>query len=119
MSLFHPGLCLCPGGSFADAPTDTNGRTTFTGAIFGGGCVEQLDVYVVGIWLGTVPVRVNSPDSNADCGVDSGDLVRFASHLGSREGEPRYSFCFDFNADGGVDQSDLCILASVYSTVCR
>jgi dockerin type I repeat protein len=67
----------------------------------------------------TVPVRVNSPDSNADCGVDSGDLVRFASHLGSREGEPRYSFCFDFNADGGVDQSDLCILASVYSTVCR
>lgn len=116
MVLFHPGLCICPGGNVADASTDASGRATFTGTILGGGCADFLDVYIDGGYLGRVPVRVNSPDSSADCFVDAGDLSKFATALGRPQ---EYTFCLDFNEDDTIDAGDVGYLALVLGANCR
>jgi len=118
MVLFNPGLCLCPGGNIADAPTDITGRTTFRGMLQGGGSCESLQMYVDGVLLGSFPIRVNSPDLNADCAVDGGDICAFAPRLGTRVGNPGYTFAADFNEDGAVDAGDLSRLASSLGARC-
>ena len=47
--LYRSSLCLCPGGNIADAATDVNGCTTFTGTIRGGGCTPTLDLFAGGV----------------------------------------------------------------------
>ena len=118
--LFHPGLCICPGGNIADAATDAEGHTTFTGTIAGGGCVESLSVFADGVALGTVPVKTTSPDAApaSPCYVDASDIAAMAQVLGSIS---RYTPCFDFNGSGPptVDQSDLAFFAPFLGAQCQ
>jgi len=116
--LYNPGLCVCPGGNIADVATDPNGKTTFSGAILGGGSCQSLQVYVDGIRLGTLPIRINSPDLNADCAVDAGDVSSFAPLLGTRLGNPGYAFAADFNEDDAIDAGDLSKLVSALGSRC-
>jgi len=116
--LWASGLCVCPGGNFADEATNIDGRTTFHGTLAGGGFASGLQVYVDGVRVGDVPLRINSPDLNADCAVDGSDLSALAVHLGSRAGEPRYTLAADFNEDGSVDASDLSCLAIFLRSRC-
>lgn len=110
------GFCICQGGNEADAPTDTDGMTTFTGALRGGGVADSLVVRALGVDLGYVPVRINSPDHTpvSPCSVDAGDISFFANYLGSS----RYSICCDFNEDGAIDASDLSYLATSRQQSC-
>lgn len=118
--LYNPALCLCPGGAIADVPTDLEGRTRFTGTIRGGGCVESLSIYFSGFFIGTVPVKTNSPDTGGAgfmCTVDASDLSEFATHLGI---PAAYSICFDFNESGPptIEAGDLSMFASVLGSTC-
>src|SRR5262249_45553298 len=54
--LFNSGLCICPGGNIADAATDMNGMTGFSGTLRGGGCVESLQVFADGVRLCSLAV---------------------------------------------------------------
>jgi hypothetical protein len=119
--LWNPSLCICPGGGFADAPTNIDGVTTFTGTIRAGGCAEYLSVFVTGVYIGDVPVKTNSFDtvSASPCAVDASDLAELASRLGSAN---RYTACLDYNESGPptIDASDLAALVSALGTsVCR
>src|SRR5262245_27391472 len=63
--LWNPGLCICVGGNTASSATDADGRTSFA-RIVGGGCAEFLTVFNSGVPIGTIPIRINSPDANAN-----------------------------------------------------
>jgi hypothetical protein len=123
--IYNSGLCICPGGNIADAATDINGHTTFTGTIRGGGCVENLQVYADGVALlsqsGTLlGVQTNSPDHvpASPCAVDASDLSSLASKLGV---PANYSICYDYNESGGptIDASDLSFFASLLGAQCQ
>jgi hypothetical protein len=118
--IFNIGLCICPGGNIADAATDINGHTTFTGTIRGGGCVENLQVYADGVAIGAaLQVKTNSPDHvpASPCAVDASDLAALASKLGI---VAQYNICFDYNESGGptIDASDLAFFASLLGAQC-
>lgn len=51
-------------------------------------------------------------DLNSDSRVDGNDLVLFALHFGSLQGDPNYDAAADFNEDGRIDGLDLAILAA-------
>jgi hypothetical protein len=119
--IYNSGLCICPGGNIADAATDINGHTTFTGTIRGGGCVENLQVYADGVAIGSaLLVKTNSPDHvpASPCAVDASDLSSLASKLGSI---PNYSICYDYNESGPptIDASDLSFFASLLGAQCQ
>src|SRR5262245_514598 len=120
IQLYNPGLCICPGGTLADAPTDSNGDTTFTGTIRGGGCVNSLTLYACGFQLCTVPLKTNSWDAlpASPCFVDAGDVAAFTPRLGSRTGDFNYSICSDFNEDGFIDAGDLASLSAELGAAC-
>jgi hypothetical protein len=118
--IFNLGLCICPGGNIADAATDINGHTTFTGTIRGGGCVENLQVYADGVGIGSaLLVKTNSPDlvPASPCAVDASDLASLASKLGI---PLQYNICFDYNESGPptIDASDLAFFASLLGAQC-
>lgn len=114
--LFHSGLCMCTPLA-ADHASDAEGNTQFTGAIAGGGCVNQLVVYAGGVGVGIAPVKVNSPDTG-NCFVDSSDLSAFASKLGKRYPNPAYSICFDYNEDGYIDSGDFSFFSAHWMAHC-
>lgn len=111
--LFNSGLCICP-GNIADAPTDLQGRTTFSGTLRASGCVSNIMVIALGIPIATLPVTFNSADAvpASPCAVDAGDLSALAARIGSEVGEALYSICQDFNEDGYIDASDFSYFAS-------
>lgn len=117
--VFHASLCICPGGNIADAATDINGMTQFTGTIRGGGCVDDLMVYADGVPICTTTIDVNSPDHvpASPCAVDASDLSGLAAVLGSI---PNYTICKDYNESGPptVDASDLSFFASYIGGSC-
>jgi hypothetical protein len=94
--LFSNALFNCPGGNVADAPTDVNGATSFTGSIRSGGCTNALRVFADGVAIeqrllpglvppaSLVPVSTNSQDLlPASPGfVDAADLAAVAGRLG-------------------------------------
>src|SRR5262245_40656126 len=49
--LWSNALLICPNGSVADAATDANGATSFTGSIRGGGCTNNLVVFADGVFI--------------------------------------------------------------------
>ena len=114
--LHSSDLCLCAPWTAASA-TDADGRTEFHGTLRGGGCATSLDLYVDGIYVVRVPIKTNSPDTQAasPCFVDSSDLAALAARIGRPS---RYSICYDWNADGGVDSSDLAYLAAATDHAC-
>ena len=114
--LLNPALCVCPGGNVADHDTDANGFTEFSGTIRGGGCVNRLTVSADGVSLGSIPVKINSPDEwIGSCYVDSDDV----SHMGYVLHPNPYHICFDFNESGTVDASDLAYLAWKLGAHCQ
>jgi len=119
--MFSPSLCICPLGNIADAPTDQQGRTTFTGTLRAGGCADNVSFYEDGVWFATLPLKFNSADAvpASPCAVDAGDLSAIAAKLGSEVGEAPYSICLDLNEDGYIDASDISSVASALGNRCR
>jgi hypothetical protein len=118
--IYNAGLCICPGGTVADAATDVNGMAAFTGTIRGGGCVESLTIFAEGAAICTVAVKTNSPDGIPEvggqpCAVDASDLGNFASALGQ---PANYSICEDYIEDGVIDSSDLGLFAQALQDRC-
>jgi hypothetical protein len=118
--VYNSGLCICPGGNVADAATDVNGATTFSGTIAGGGCVNNLQIFADGILICTIPVKTNSPDAvpASPCAVDASDLSSLATKLGS---VPNYDICYDYNESGPptIDASDLAFFATLLGAGCQ
>ena len=99
-------LNRCPGRTTADANTDALGRTTFSGALAGGGTtVAGLQVYLGGVPLlgPALAIRVNSPDLNGNRRVDVADVGLFAADFSS--GVAR--FRSDLVEDGVLNVSDV------------
>ena len=117
--LFSYDLCLCSYKT-ADGPTDSEGWTTFSGSIAGGGCTESLTLWGDGIYFGTIPVRVNSTDvggATSACVTDASDLAVLSTVLGRPSA---YSICFDYNESGSpVDASDLAYFAAALGAHCQ
>jgi len=120
IQLYSPDLCICPGGSIADRPTDLNGMTSFSGTIAGGGCTEMLSIYFNGVRIGTTGVKINSTDTGlaSPCATDAGDFSALAARLGRPE---QWSICFDYNESGPptIDAGDLSYFAAVLGAGCR
>lgn len=111
--LSAPWLCMCfPGGTSADAPTDSLGCTTFTGALRAGGCVNELYLVVGCTIVAEVPVKTNSPDNvfTQPCNVSTDESNLFRHQVFSL----LYDVCFDFNEDGYLDAADYAQLVSRY-----
>jgi len=118
--LYSSALCICAGGNIADGPTDAEGRTTFSGTIRGGGCVESLLVFVDRTAVASIPVRTNSPDRGpvaSPCSIDAGDDGFFA-RFGQRAGETGYTICYDYNEDGAIDLHDLIVYGAHLGAAC-
>ncbi|RKZ14134.1 hypothetical protein DRQ50_09500, partial [bacterium] len=116
------GLRFCEGSGIADANTDANGITTFSGPFRGGGYSdldggEPLFVVVAGDILTSGPgfqIGFNSADINGDLQVDAADEDLFTSDFfGS------YNYRSDFNWDGVVDISDSALLQSGLGASCE
>jgi hypothetical protein len=107
-----------PRRQFADSQTDASGCTSFSGTILGGGCVNSLSVYAQGVFLATIPVRINSPDHvpASPCFVDASDMSGLAGHLGN---PGAYSICFDYNEDGIIDASEIAYFAYALHAQCQ
>ncbi len=116
--LFNSGLCICPGGNIADAATDLNGRTTFSGSIRGGGCANSLTVFADGITICTTTVKTNSWDAlpASPCFVDSSDLPPLAQKLGV---PILYTICSDWNEDGFIDAAEIASFAAQLGAFCQ
>lgn len=108
--------CACA-GKIAARATDENGYTEFSGTFLAGGCVENLDLFVDGVFSTTIPLRINSPDFgvSSPCYVDAADLANLTMRLGHPE---RYTFCADFDESGSVDDSDLAYFAAALGRAC-
>jgi hypothetical protein len=122
-ALFSPDLCLCVSEG-ADAPTDANGCTTFTGALEGGGTAASLDVFADGVFIGTLQdgtgrtVKVNSPDFSgvSACFVDLSDLAAFATTYGEAA---VFHPEADFNElDSTIDLGDLAYFVLLLGAAC-
>ena len=117
--LYSTQLCTCSGWKPADAPTDENGWTSFSGTIRGGGCATHLSLFADGLGVAQIPIRINSTDmaTASPCNVDASDLAGFAERLGRPES---YSICFDYNESGPptIDASDLAFFASSLGSQC-
>lgn len=118
--LYDSGLCLCPGGNIADFPTDVTGTTTFSGTLSGGGSASSLTVYAMGVLIGTLPIKINSPDTGlaSPCAVDASDLSAWSTARGATVGQANYSLSLDFNEDGAIDASDLSFWANARGLMC-
>jgi hypothetical protein len=124
MSLDDDGngdLNFCPGGSTADANTDINGQSTFSGNLAGGG-FSQAGLRVLlggtpvtgGPTLGLIDIDVNSADLNGDRTVNIADVGQFAFDFGAGV----YSFRSDLVADGVLNIADVGNFATHVQEVC-
>lgn len=116
------GLTLCNGGTVADANTDANGRTTFTGPFHVGGGMDPtagdkivLMVNGSAIWWADAQVYVITPDLNGDLVVDLTDVVTFVDLYWN---DPAYHFAVDFCHDGVNNLSDLVVFSGALFTTC-
>jgi hypothetical protein len=111
------GQCDCPvHACVADAPTDANGHTTFSGPWYGAGCSNDnsTNISLNGLVLihPGMPIWFNSPDMNCDLVVNLTDVVLFAASYGTG------AYCADFLWDGIVNLSDIVLLAQHYGHTC-
>ncbi|MBD3220859.1 hypothetical protein GF314_06415 [bacterium] len=111
-------FAYCAAGTVADAPTDAEGRTTFSQPPRAGGQIlgdHQPQVMIGGSpVIADLPLSINSPDVNGDLAVTLADLVPVVQALQSWPIDPRA----DFNVDGQIDLADIVIFVSVYGTAC-
>ena len=111
------GFVACHSGSIADADTDENGETYFSGALSGGGYSgpgELVDILVAGELLNQIPgfdIRVNSPDIDGDLQVTLADQATFIGDMNAFAADPGdYEYRSDFFWDGTLDLSDLVLM---------
>jgi hypothetical protein len=116
-------LCLCASPIVADSMTNSEGRTTISGRLAVGGCVDLGGVYIAiqGKQVLEEPgcvdpicldIQIISPDLNRDCKVDLADLTFFGLSYNLDEGEDppgnkKYDTCCDYNHDDKCNLSDL------------
>lgn len=114
--LFSAALCFCEPWHVT-AASDSMGTAHFSGSPHAGGCVRSIAVFVDGVGAGTIPLRINSPDTGtaSACAVDQSDLPALAAKLGRPEA---YDFCFDYNDDGATDASDIAAFAQAVGRGC-
>lgn len=129
--VWGPNLCICPGGNDADAATDVQGCTRFTGTIQGGGCEQQLAIFAEGVWICSLEtasgrrVKVNSTDAahrgTSPCYTDASDLATLATVLGRpANAAPPLGTCYDYNDVGtNIDASDLAYFATFLGAQCQ
>ncbi len=121
------GWSECAGHELtADAPTDGNGETTISGALFAGGYSatgELLQVIVDSpVLTGTtypgglagLQYYVNSADINGDLEANLGDVPAFVNAFFSAT----YTYAADYQWNGAVNLSDVTILSGGLGTVC-
>ncbi|MCP4573454.1 MAG: hypothetical protein GY838_13945 [bacterium] len=112
------GLVPCSGHIIADSPSDAEGRTSFSHAPAVGGWTEEglLLMFNGDAWIGPVlPIRINSPDINADGLVNLSDSGFFATDLFIGP----YDYRSDFNGDGSINLSDAGIIMGATGRNCR
>ena len=106
----------------ADHDTDTNGETSFSNPLMGGGTsAGPFWVYLNGTKACTsagfehpsIPIRLNSPDLNGDGYVNLSDVAIFISDYYGP-----YDYRSDFLWDGRIDLSDVRLLAKGVGTYC-
>lgn len=116
--LWSPDLCMCI-PIVANAASDANGWVEWSGAPAAGGCTQGLQVWMTGIYVGEIPVNINSADFGSawPCFTDHSDLAAFATRLGRVD---RWDICFDFNESGPptIDAADLAFFASSLGAAC-
>jgi hypothetical protein len=114
------GMAVCPGGSVADASTDVDGLTTWSGALFAGGASDyaggegcQIMVNGDALLQPALAVYFNSPDLSGDRQVNLSDISLFAgAYYGT------YSYAADFYFDGNLNLSDISMLAQGNGASC-
>lgn len=118
------GLAFCYSApTNPDENTDSNGQTTWTQSLHGGGWSQDLTcVMANGAALyydrefaqaAVVNLQFNSPDINGDCVVNLLDLAEFVSdYLGV------FNFRSDFHRDGVLDLLDVVIMAEAWGATC-
>jgi hypothetical protein len=127
--LQHPDMVPCDAPfSWADAPTDENGYTTFSGTIHSGvggdgseglDCNEMLlSVYAYGVILNDglpVCVAVDSPDLNGDREVSLPDFVKFSVDYNCADQGGACDPCHDYNEDDQTSLADFTIFRGYYN----
>ncbi len=125
-------LCLCASPIAADSLTNSNGRTTISGRLAGGGCILSGGMYIAvqgkPLWAETEPgvcvdlicldIIVTSPDFTGDCLVSLADYNPFLGTYNLAIGAPGFNKCFDFTNDDAVSLSDFAFLAEHYNHSC-
>jgi hypothetical protein len=128
------GLCFCAEPIVADSLTGANGRTTFSGIIRAGGCVQTGGIYMAiqghiikkpptyatPLCLGVV---IKGPDltgasGKPDCVVNLSDLVPFGTGYNKNLGQGGYNACCDFNDDDKCNLSDFAYFGQHYQHSC-
>lgn len=114
-------LAICQGGSVADANTGSDGNTTISGPIAGGGWTQSgVRIYLAGVAVlggptsGLLGIDVNSPDINGDLIVNLVDLGAFSTDFN----DPAYNFRSDFTCDGLENLADVGRFAIHNAEVC-
>ena len=123
-----PGLIACPNGTVADASTDINGQTTFSGPFYAGGHSwytedgddnndSQTSVMVSGAAIaGSLKLLFNSADVNGDGVWDSStDVYLFSLLYPAVSG---YHYDVDFYFDEVNDLSDLVLFSAARFVQC-
>jgi len=134
----NDGLYLCGGSAAtdADAATDSEGRTTFSGALAVGGCDDALYVVIQGSILATetsqpygpctlitVPISVRSADlypqpgayaPGGDGSIGLSDWSLFTSLYQNGT----YDKCADFDGTGAENIGDLAFIRAHYDHHC-
>lgn len=129
-------LSLCAAPIIADSVTGTNGRTTFSGALRGGGCALN-----GGIWIAVqgkpikgpypsctynicLPIVIKSPDmtgagAKPDGVINLSDLIPFGAGYNKNLGQSGYNACCDFNDDSKCNLSDFAFFWTHYQHQCQ
>jgi hypothetical protein len=136
MDACDPGddMCLCCDGVVADSLTNSNGETTISGFVGGGGCVLIGGVYVaiqnktILVYDGPgcpaqdpicLDIEIRSPDNVCDGVVNLSDYSAFVSSWALCSGQANYDECFDFIDNDCVDLSDFSAFATHWQHECR
>lgn len=112
-------LVICPAGTIADSPTDTDGVTTITGPFLAGGSTqEDVGGAMVLINGDALPqpafeITFNSADIDGDLAVNITDIVYFVDDY-----LVEYRYRSDFHWDGVINLSDLVLLAEGLGAHC-
>ena len=115
-------LVFCTMGTVADAPTDDQGRTTFSGPFLVGGGMDpmsgdRLELVVGGFTDSGAQVEVYliTPDLDGDRDVDLTDVVSFVDLYWN---DPAYHARVDYYHDGTLNLSDLIVFAGAVNRTC-